>query len=222
MHPLRIIKRFLDRIFGTKSDEWSWKFRHFFDKDWAKSYISENSINHPHRKLLIDEISKFYPFESVLELGSASGANLFLLAEKYPKVNFYGIDVSKKAIKEGQKFFKNKGIKNIFLKTLNISRLKGFADKSMDIVFSDASLIYIGPEKINHVFEEMFRVAKKTIILCEQHTGKESFYDNKWVHNYKKIVKRIIPEATINFTKISEETWQGDWAKYGYIIEIKL
>jgi len=221
MHPLRIIKRFLDRVLGTKSDEWFWKFRHFFDKDWAKSYISESAIKHPHRKLLIDEISKLYPFENVLELGSASGANLFLLAEKYPKANFYGIDVSEKAIKEGQKFFTNKGIKNVFLDNSNITSLKNFQDKSMDIIFSDAVLIYIGKEKIKKVLEEMVRVAKKGIILCEQHTDNKSFYDDKWVHNYKDIIKNI-KISKIDFIKIPEEIWEGDWGKYGRIIKIIL
>lgn len=221
MHPLRIIKRFLDKILGTKSDEWSWKFRHFFDKEWAKSYISESAIKHPHRKLLVDEISKFFPFESVLELGSASGANLFLLSEKYPNVKFYGIDVSKKAIKEGQTFFTQKGLKNVILSTSSITDLKNFEDKSMDIVFSDAALIYIGKEKIDDILKEIVRVARRGIVLCEQHINGESFYDDKWIHNYKEAIKNI-KISKVDFVKISENVWGGDWGKYGYIIIIKL
>jgi len=222
MHPLRIIKRFLDKILGTKSDELSWRFRHLFDKDWAKSYISDSAIKHPHRKLLIDEISKFCPFESILELGCASGANLFLLAEKYPNAQFYGIDVSEKAIKEGQKFFERNGMKNVFLQNCSAGHLENFADKSMDVVFSDASIIYIGQDKIDFVFQEMFRIAKKGIILCEQHTDGKSFYNDRWIHNYKEIVKKNNPKTKINFTKIPNGIFGGDWDKYGYIIKINL
>jgi len=221
MRPLRIIKRFFDKILGTKSDELSWKFRHFFDRDWAKSYITEKAIKHPHRKLLIDEISKFYPFENVLEVGSASGANLFLLAKKYPKVKFYGIDVSKKAIDEGKRFFESKGVKNVFLENISANQLKRLEDKSMDIIFSDAVLIYIGKE-IDLVFKEIFRVARKGIVLCEQHTSGESFYNDRWIHNYEKIIKKNNPRANFVFSRLPKGIFGGDWDKYGYIIKINL
>jgi ubiquinone/menaquinone biosynthesis C-methylase UbiE len=222
MHPLRIIKRFLDKIFGTKSDELSWKFRHFFDKNWAKSYISEAAINHPHRKILIEEISKFYPFESVLEVGSASGANLFLLAKKYPESKFFGIDVSLPAINEGKKFFEGEKIKNVFLEKGSAQHLEKFTDKSMDVIFSDAAIIYVGPDKIDAVFKDMSRIAKTGIVLCEQHTDKKSFYNDRWIHNYSDLVKKNISGAKINFTKIPKGVWGGDWEKYGYIIKIVL
>ncbi len=38
----------------------------------------------------------------------------------------------------------------------------------------------------------------------------------------KKLLKKILLEEKINFTKISEDIWAGDWAKYGYIIEVDL
>ncbi|MFA6190601.1 MAG: class I SAM-dependent methyltransferase [Candidatus Staskawiczbacteria bacterium] len=222
MSYLKKIKKVLDKILGTKSNELSWRFRHFFDNEWAKSYISESAIKHPHRKLLVEDISKTYPFENVLEVGCASGANLYLLAEKFPKVSFYGIDISKNAIKEGKNFFYRKSFKNIFLQNLGINQLENFTDKSMDIIFTDATIIYIGKDQIEKVFKEMCRIAKKTIILCEQHTEGKSFYDNKWVHNYREIINKVVPQAKIIFTKIPENIWAGEWAKYGYIIEVKL
>lgn len=222
MDHLKLIKRFLDKILGTGSDELFWKLRHFIDRDWAKNYVSEKAINHPHRKLLIEKISENAPFESVLEIGSASGANLFLLSEKYPESKFYGIDVSKKAIEEGKKFFKKKDIKNVFLQNLSASQLESFGDKSMDVVFSDAAIIYVGEDKIDAVFKNLFRIARKAIVLCEQHTDGKAFYDNRWIHNYREIVKKIRPNAKINFAKIPNGVFGGDWDKYGYIIKINL
>lgn len=222
VHLLRKIKRIIDGILGSKSDELFWKFCHFFDRNWPKRYISNDSLNHPHRKLLIKEIIKFSPFENVLEVGCASGPNLCLLAEKFPDVNFYGIDVSKNAISEGEDFFKGKGLKNVFLKNFSADQLENFADKSMDIVFTDAAIIYVGKDQIEKVFREMMRITKKAIILCEQHTGGKSFYDDKWAHNYEEIIKKIAPETKIDFIKIPENIWAGDWGKYGYIIKVKL
>ncbi len=223
MNPLRIIKRFLDKFLGsTRSDKLFWQFRHFLDRNWANSYISEQSLNHPHRGILIEKISNYYPFEKVLEVGSASGPNLYLLAQKFPQVNFYGIDVSGKAVADGKKFFAKKGINNVFLQSMGALQLESFGDKSIDVVFSDAALIYIGLDKIDFVLREMSRIAKKAIILCEQHTEERSFYDDKWVHNYEKIIGKILPMSKSNFTKISKDIWGGDWGKFGYIIEIIL
>ena len=223
MNTLRIIKRFLDRLLGsTKSDKLFWQFRHLIDKTWAQSYISNGSLNHSHRKLLIGKISKYSPFKNVLEVGSASGPNLYLLAEKFTEVDFYGIDVSEKAVRDGNLFFKKRNIKNVLLRKTDVSRLKDFVDNSMDVVFSDAVLLYVGLDKVGSVLKEMVRISKKAIILCEQHTDVESFYDDKWVHNYKKIVEKVIPQSETIFTKIPQEVWQGDWGEYGYIIEVIL
>src|SRR4030042_430657 len=100
---LRLIKRSANKIFGTKVDELFWKFRNIFDRKWPENYISRESINHPHRKFLIDKISVYYPFENILEIGCASGPNLYLLAKKFPEIKLYGIDISKKAIEVGKK-----------------------------------------------------------------------------------------------------------------------
>jgi len=68
---LRKIKRIADRFFGSKTDTLYWKFRHIFDNSWAESYISPVSINHPHRNVLVDQISKYVPLKNILEIGCA-------------------------------------------------------------------------------------------------------------------------------------------------------
>ena len=220
---LRKIKRLANKIFGTKIDEFYWKFRHIFDKKWAESYISDKSINHPHRKFLTEKISNYAPFENVLEIGCASGPNLYLLAKKFPETKFYGIDISEKAIRTGQKYFEKENVKNVFLETGKIDDIKNLQDKSIDLIFTDAALIYIGPDKINFVIEEMLRITKKAIILCEQHKNYEpSFYKDHWIHNYYLLFGKFLPKEKIKFTKISPEIWNGDWEKIGYIIEVIL
>jgi S-adenosylmethionine-diacylgycerolhomoserine-N-methlytransferase len=220
---LRKVKRLAVKIFSSKVDELFWKFRHFFDKSWVESYISKESINHPHRKILIDTISKYYPFDSALEIGCASGPNLYLLSKKFPEIKLYGIDISKKAIEIGKKKFNEEKISNVILETGNPSNLKKFFNKSIDIVFSDACLIYLSPKKINSVVGEMVRIAKKAIILCEQHSDhSNSFYNDNWIHNYKLLFGKFVSSEKIKFTKIPKEIWGGDWGKFGYIIEIIL
>lgn len=83
-------------------------------------------------------------------------------------------------------------------------------------------MIYVGLDKIDIVIKEFIRIAKKVIILCEQHTEEKSFYDDKWVHNYREILKKHISEKNITIEKLPQNSWAGDWEKYGYIIEVKL
>ena len=158
---LRKIKRLANKIAGTKVDELYWRFRHFIDRSWAESYISKESINHPHRKLLVDKISAYYPFDNVLEIGCASGPNLYLLANKFPNAKLYGIDISERAIKIGKEFFKKENMRNVSLDSGKADDLKKFKDKSIDIIFTDATLIYEGLDKIDLAIREMLRVAKK-------------------------------------------------------------
>ena len=56
---LRKIKRILDKTLGTKMSEVYWKFRDLKDNKWPEKYISEESLNHFHRKLIIDKIKNY-------------------------------------------------------------------------------------------------------------------------------------------------------------------
>ncbi|HUS51484.1 MAG TPA: class I SAM-dependent methyltransferase [Candidatus Paceibacterota bacterium] len=219
---LRITKRILDKIFGTKINEVYWKFRHIFDSSWAESYISKENIKHPHREILIEKISAYRPFSKVLEIGCASAPNLYLLAKKFPETKFYGIDISKKAIETGKHFLKKENISNIFLKASKAENILEFSDKSIDLIFTDAVLIYEDPKRIVPLIRNMIKVSKKAIILCEQHTESSQYYKDHWVHNYKKLFSKFVSKEKIKITKIQSDVWSGDWGKLGYIIEIKL
>jgi len=219
----RTIKKIVERFFGTKTDESFWRYRHLFDHKWTQKYIDWLSINQPHRQFVVEKIFNFSPFETVLEIGCASGPNLYLLAKKFPNTKFYGIDISKKAIETGRRYFKNKNIKNVFLSHARADDLKSLPNQSIDIIFTDAVLVCIGPDKIKTVIKEIVRVARKAIILTEWHSEQpKSFSIDFWVHNYKLLFKDFFPEKQIKFTKIPENLWQGGWIKYGYIIEIKI
>lgn len=219
---LRILKRLANKTLGTISDSLFWRYRHFLDRNWSENYLSENSLSHPHRKLLIEKILKYSP-QSVLEVGCASGPNLVLLSQKLPNAKLLGIDVSKKAVETGRKYLELLKIKNVRLEVGNVLELGSFADKSFDVVFTDAVLIYVDKNKIENVLKELIRIAKKAVVLNEWLTGsEESIYVGHWAHDYKKLFQELTPKTETKLTKISENVWSGDWAKYGYIIEASL
>ena len=221
---LRKIKNLAYKVLGSKIEEIYWRFRHIFNKDWAEKYVSEDSLNSPPRQSLINSVSKYAPFDSVFEVGCASGPNLYLLAKKFPQAKIYGSDISKEAINFGKRYFEEQKIKNVeFFHNQAEKSFKNFADKSIDIIFSDATLIYLDQKKITATIKEMFRVGRKALIFVEWHTElPSSIFDDHWIHNYRNLLTKFISSEKIKFTKIPENILAGNWAKYGYIIEVNL
>jgi len=223
VRPLRIRELFV----GTKAweDYWAKKSKgkswHIKAYDWVEA--SWESKDHPHRQLLIDGISKFRP-KSILEIGCASGANLFLVAKKYPKAQIWGIDINKKAVDYGNRQFKQLGMGNVRLAVGKAGSLL-FAENAFDVVFTDAMLIYVGPDKIKQVIEQMLNIAKKGLVLVEwhrSHTNGLGVYSNGlWQRNYKRLLGRHIPRNRITVARIPKEVWSA-WNGRGTVIEVRL
>lgn len=55
--------------------------------------------------------------ENILEIGCGTARNLIILAQKYPKTNFFGLDASAEMLKTAQAKIDAKNIKNITLRT---------------------------------------------------------------------------------------------------------
>jgi SAM-dependent methyltransferase len=216
------LRRTTEIVFGTRFDETIWRFRHIYKPRWAEGYI--RSFSHPHRQLLIDRIAANMPFSSVLEVGCATGPNLYSLAKRFPDAHYVGVDINPEAIKQGKRFFKQQGVCNVSLLVGKADKLQRFPDKSFDIVFTDAVLMYVGPDKIGKVAEEIQRIARKTIILVEHHSKQESslgsYIEKWWIRNYTRLFKPFSHQ--IRVMKIPPETWGGNWGKFGYIIEVTL
>jgi len=219
-HRLRYI---MGIILGTRFNELVWRYRHVYKPGWGEPSIQSFSHPHPHRLLLIQKVYANLPFSNVLEIGCASGPNLYLLAKEFPNARFVGIDVNPCAIRKGEAFFKQQGIRNVSLFVGKADELGRFPDKSFDVIFTDAVLMYIGPDKIRKVATELQRIARKAIILVEHYSEQESdlgnYKEKWWIRNYAKLLRSF--GSKINIMKISPEMWGGNWGKYGYIIEMK-
>ncbi len=217
------------RVLGTRVQEWIWKTRHIYKgSNWVKGYCG--SIDHPHRQLLIDKVVSYAPFESVLEIGCNTGPNLFLLAEMFPEAQLYGMDINSRAIKEGKRWFEEMGIKTVLLSTGKADRLNKFRDASIDVVFTDAVLIFIGPDRIEKAIEEMKRVARKAIILNEWHRESNSkggerglWLDGRWIYDYGLLLVHFFPPDNVRIKKLPTGLWGGgDWEEFGVTIEVSI
>jgi ubiquinone/menaquinone biosynthesis C-methylase UbiE len=170
-----------------------WATRHIFEGEgWIEGYWK--SRDHPHRSFLIEKICKYSPIRSILEIGCASGPNLYLIAEKLPNAEIRGVEINPMAVQKGNEWFRRKGISNVKLEVGKAQELSRFSDKSFDVVFTDAVLIYISPDEIKKVIKEMLRIGR-VIVLFEWHSFNKWFASLLHVYHFfrLKIGKYILP-----------------------------
>ncbi len=233
--------RWMEMATGTKAREREWASRHLRrgndwgdtrhrgeSDEWVLGYW--DSKNHSHRPFLLERIAAFYPFTSLLEIGCNCGPNLYLLARKFPNVEIAGIDINPEAIEKGRQLFASEGISNVRLSVGKADRLEQFPDKSFDIVLTDAVLIYVGPDKIKKVIQEMLRVARRALILLERHrfevNGKDPqglgvYSRGLWIRDYAALLKQLVPGERVKVTAIPQELWPEEgWRDLGAIIEV--
>lgn len=221
------IKNLLAHLLGTKTEE----------KRWANRSLNEikkgfTNLNHPHRQFLVQKICTFEPIFSILEVGCGYGPNLYLLAKQFPKAELVGIDINPLSILEGRKLLMEDGISNVELICGKADELHQFQDKRFDIVFTDALLVYIGPDKIKKIASEILRIARRAVILVEWHSfeserkdanGLGVYYKGLWKRDYIALLKHFIPKDQIRLTKIPNEMWPAqDWQDIGYFIEVTM
>ncbi len=212
----------LGMLIGTKAQEQRWARRSIAAGYWQNR-------EHPSKRFLVDRIAAYAPFASVLEAGCASGPSLYLLAKRFPRAEITGIDINAAAVEYGNRQFTREGITNVKLLADKADRLGRFPDKSFDIVFTNALLIYIGPDKIERVMEDMLRLSRKALVLMECHafepgrdaTGRGFSQDGNWIRDYAALLKRLVPEKSLRISRIPEEVWPVEpWRSFGAVIEV--
>ena len=175
----------------------------------------------------MERIFKFSP-SSVLEVGCNCGPNLYILAKRFPDAEIRGIDINPMAVQKGNEWLAQEGISNVKLSVGRADDLRQFEDKSFDVVFTDAVLIYIGPDKIRKVVEEMLRVTRKVLIFLEWHSFDSKcnplgVYVGHWMRDYTALLKEFVSENNIKVTKMPKDLWPDkNWQKWGGVIEVVL
>ncbi|MFC1942399.1 class I SAM-dependent methyltransferase [Chloroflexota bacterium] len=208
---------------GTKARERQWATREIAEGYW-------DTGDNPVKRFLRERVANFSPVSSLIEVGSASGANLYLLAKEHPKAQLVGIDINTAAVQYGKKQFAREGITNVELQVGKADELGKFQDKSFDILFTNALLIYIGPDKIEEVIKNMIRITRQALILIElqlfESEGRRKdalglYQHDNWVRDYAALFRQFTPEEQIRVTKLPEGIWPVEpWQDSGAIIEV--
>lgn len=209
---------------GTKINQVRWRRK----RDYSVAELMQD-VKHPHRPYLVSQIEKQLPFKSVLEVGCHAGANLMLLAKRFPNVTLEGIDINEHFIDVGKEAMAKEGIKNVSLALGTADNLSHFEDKSMDITFTDATLMYVGPDQIMQTLKEIQRVTRKAILFNEwcfedAHNSQHSvWYYLHWVHDFKSLLQDLSPSEKVTLIKLPAHLWGKDgWQEYGTLVEVTL
>jgi arsenite methyltransferase len=103
-------------------------------------------------------LASLKPGEVVLDLGSGSGIDCFLAAQKVgPEGRVIGIDMTPEMVARARLIAQREGYKNVEFRLGEIENLP-VADNSIDVIISNC-VINLSPDK-KRVFEEAYRVLK--------------------------------------------------------------
>ena len=171
-----------------------------------------------------------HPFTSALEIGCGYGPNVQLLATKFNNVEVVGLDINSHSVQLGTTKLSELDIEKARLVIGKADDLSQFDNQQFDIVFTDATLLYIGPDKIDKVVSEMKRVSRHTLICMELHrpySPREdsnelgTFTPSGWVRDYHQLLSRFFPSNSISLSKIPKEVWPAkNWINDGYLITV--
>jgi ubiquinone/menaquinone biosynthesis C-methylase UbiE len=212
----------------TKDNEKYWKDRKI---DWVSHYWMPE---HKHRDLLI-KILKTQPPRSVLEVGCATGSNLYRIKKEFPDCRICGCDINADAIKTAEAVFRQEfpaehfdrpaidSIADIDFRVGAIDEIP-FHGEYFDLVLTDACLIYTGPEKINRVMRELRRVGYDRFMFSEFHSDSWlkrlglRLARNYYAYDYNRLLAKHFFKH-IKVVKMPKDMFGGEpWTTFGSVI----
>lgn len=187
--------------------------------DWVQSYMN---WDHPHRYMISAALGTFQ-WGSLFEVGMGAGANLVNILKHHKGKQLGGCDVAPEAIETAKKHFNDAMLRIGPVNDILLS------DDSTDVVLSDMCLIYVGWKDIDNAIEEMKRVGRLRLVLCEFHHN--SLWKRLWLkyktgynaYDYVKLLERH-GMYDIQKYKIPEAYWPGGEPQktFGYLLIAKI
>ena len=135
----------------------------FWAGDFGDEYISRNKSE----RLLASNLNFFTKalksagkVGSIIEFGSNVGMNLRALKLLYPEQEQFGVEINASAASELKSFL---GENNVF----NGSIFDFNPEEKYELSLIKGVLIHINPDMLESVYEKLYAVSKKYILVCE-------------------------------------------------------
>ena len=189
------------KYFGYNPQKiWNLKGRYFDYDEYQQSIF-------PQHYWLLEKIKKAH-YKNILEVGCGFGRNLnFIIKHCGSKINLAGIDISASLLKKAKKNIPSP----VELKLGDICNLP-YPPSSFDLVFTHGVLMHIPPLSIERAIFELFRVAKRNVVIIEQYKELpqnkvfERINDFTFAYNYPSLlIKQNIRILEKCFFKTKEE-----------------
>lgn len=157
------------------------------EKFWAGDFGDEYTDRNADHNIVTSNyaffakvLSKTIGVNSLLELGANRGLNLLAIGGLKPELKMTAVEINKKAAKECSK------VPNV--NVINQTIFDFVSDEQYDITMTRGVLIHINPNKLNEVYDILYKYSKKYIFVSEYYnpTPVEVSYRN----NSDKLFKR--------------------------------
>ncbi|KAJ5069594.1 methyltransferase-related [Anaeramoeba ignava] len=161
---------------STITERWANKYKEESSKFWDKFYKSNKDHAFKDRnyfyQALFEELLEKERFKdqervALLDIGCGTGSTMFPLLRRTKKLDFYGIDLSPKALqllKENPEFDSER-VKNVFVHDITKSDIPDLPEKSFDIVTLIFTLSAIHPDHYVPVFRRLKKMLKPNGVI---------------------------------------------------------
>lgn len=137
------------------------------EKFWATEFGNDYLVRNDGEPLIASNISLFSKIlrsapnvKSIAELGCNIGLNLMALNRMNQELDLRGYEINPLAAKAAA----DQVLGNIVNTTITEPLEK---DKKFDLTFTKGVLIHINPEKLNSVYENLYALSNRYILVCE-------------------------------------------------------
>jgi SAM-dependent methyltransferase len=137
---------------------------------WASYW---DTINAPHRNVIIDALRTVPAFGSLLEIGCGPGVNLFRVLQAFPDVDVTGLDISPGAIDSADRRLREATEGGELTGTGRAAVCVGELTEALevmepvDVVLSCYALAYVHPLDIQRTIEQLLDLAQRAIVIAE-------------------------------------------------------
>jgi spore coat polysaccharide biosynthesis protein SpsF len=134
---------------------------------WAGSFGDEYIDRNKSEQLLASNLNFFSTclkhagrMNSCIEFGANIGMNLKALKMLYPGIAMQGVEINKNAAKQLEAVIESSNIHNCSIVDASINT-------KCDLSFIKGVLIHINPEHLNQVYDKLYEVSNKFILVAE-------------------------------------------------------
>jgi SAM-dependent methyltransferase len=119
---------------------------------------------------------------SFLELGCGAGRNLRALQHCAQEAQLHGVDISASAIRQAAEH-----VPGADVRVGSLYELEGFADDSVDVVYTSGVLMHVPHAEVGGVVREMHRIARNAVVHFELHGPSHGFDFHRYPRDYEAL-----------------------------------